>query len=173
MGAPAESLTGDAQRDAQSARTYALVGFLFFAIMAGIWSLVVLASGLSAFTSRPFGAGPAYWIAPVILPFGVFLGLSIGFAAWGWGILKEIDRGGFARAQNSSLVLGILGLFPPIGAVVAGVFYLLAYYKLGVVLAPAREPALAAPMGRMCPACGRAVPLDAKFCLHCGKELPG
>jgi len=29
-----------------------------------------------------------------------------------------------------------------------------------------------APMGRFCPHCGRAIPMDAGFCSYCGHQLP-
>ncbi len=152
-----------------SARTFALIGFIFFAIMAAIWAMVtafVLATTIGVEI-----------ISPGFVTYGVSLALSVGFAAWSWSTLKDIDAGDYGKAQTPALLLGILGLFPPIGAIIAGVFFILVFWKLNSAMTyaqvppPFHAPVPASPAGRICTECGRAIPLDAKFCPHCGKEL--
>ncbi|MEE9600358.1 MAG: zinc-ribbon domain-containing protein [Thermoplasmata archaeon] len=180
MSGPPESMTPQAGAEIQTARTYALVGFIFFAIMTAVWSLVLLIGAIFfAFWTGPgfdgtvdgFGTGVLF---PFIFPMTVFLALSAGFTIWAWTVRSNIEAGRHSQAQTSSLILGIFGLFPPVGAVVGGILFLLAHSKIGYVYAPppAYQPTPATPSGRICPECGRPIPMDAKLCPYCGKELP-
>ncbi|MFQ6126661.1 MAG: hypothetical protein ACE5R6_18955 [Candidatus Heimdallarchaeota archaeon] len=63
----------------------------------------------------------------------VFL-VSVGLTLWAYITYKKITEGNYADARTYSLVLGILGLFPPFGSFIGGIFFLLAYGRLGDVL---------------------------------------
>ncbi len=183
MAEPADSMTPQARAQIQSAKSYALIGFIFFAIMTAVWSLVlVIGAVFFAFWTGPrfdgmmngFQTGVLF---PFIFPYTVFLALSAGFTIWAWTVRGNLETGQYDTAETSALVLGIFGLFPPIGALVGGVFFLLTHSKLGYATTYAQAPppaaAPAAPQtGRMCPECGRPIAMDAKFCPYCGKELP-
>ncbi|MEE9237909.1 MAG: zinc ribbon domain-containing protein [Thermoplasmata archaeon] len=178
-------MTPHARAELQSARSYALVGFIFFAIMTAVWSLVLVMGAIFfAFWDTHMrwgmwdGSWGGGWLFPFIFPYTVFLALSAGFTIWAWTVRSNIEAGRYSQAQTSSLILGIFGLFPPIGALLGGIFFLLTHSKLGYPTTyaqappPAYQPAPTPPTGRMCPECGRPIPMDAKFCSHCGKELP-
>lgn len=145
-----------------------MVGFIFFAIMGAIWAMV---------TSIVVITSIGRIISPGILVLIVFLALSLGFTVWAWNTIKVIDAGHYNRSQGSALLLGIIGIFPPIGAIIAGVFFILVFWKLSSAVTYAQVPppiyASRPPLlaGRICIECGRAIPTDAKFCPHCGKEL--
>ncbi len=184
MNTPPESVTPLAWAEVQSARSYALIGFIFFAIMTAVWSLVLVTGALffafwtgAGFDGMVDGFGTGV-LFPFIFPMTVFLALSAGFTIWAWTVRSNIEMGRYAQAQTASLVLGIFGLFPPIGALIGGIFFLLTHSKLGYATTyaqappPAYQPAPTPPTGRMCPECGRPISMDAKFCSHCGKELP-
>ncbi len=176
-GGTSEGWTAYQQTEAQSARTFALVGFVFYLIGAVGWGGLLVASLLTFFfipVSPPFGFETLGFIFPLIP-----LAVSVGLTVWSWGTLQRIEQGGYQDAQAPVLVLGILGLF--FALVIGGIFLILAYAKLGNVVSPRlAAPVMAAPLpvaplpagGRMCPNCGRPIPMDAKFCNHCGHELP-
>ncbi len=184
MAGPPESMTPQAWAQIQSAKSYALVGFIFFAIMTAIWSLVLVIGALFySFWTGPrfdgmFDGFQTTVLFPFIFPYTVFLVLSAGFTIWAWTVRGSLEMGRYDTAQTSSLILGIFGLFPPIGALVGGVLFLLVHSKLGYATTYAQAPpqvARPAPSPqpvRMCPECGRSIAMDAKFCQHCGKELP-
>ncbi|MCJ2555220.1 MAG: zinc ribbon domain-containing protein, partial [Candidatus Thermoplasmatota archaeon] len=126
-----------------------------------------------------FDFGPVGFGAFGIIFQGVFLGIALGLAVWTWGTLHKIEEGQYQEARDPALVQGILGLF--FAFLIGGIFLILAYIKLGNVVSPRpAAPAMAAPMpvapqpagGRVCPNCGRPIPMDAKFCNHCGHEMP-
>ncbi len=164
-----------AQFAANTARSYALVGFIFYLLGAVGWGI-----GLLVFlVTLPFRVGgvvqPVFIAFPVIIPFGVFSALSIGFAWWSWTTLHQIEQGRYADARTSSLILGIFGIF--LAFLIGGIFFLLAYGELETLLQPrvgipAAPPPGPSPVQRFCTNCGRAAAGDAKFCSHCGKELP-
>ncbi len=169
MSASEESMSPYAWGEAQSAKTFALIGFIFFAIVTAIWGMVTLGVAISVV----FFAGSMPFVFPFIFPFGVFLALGVALSVWAWITMKDIEAGRYKEAQTASLVLGILGLF---GNLISGIFFLLAYSKLGHAIAYAQAPPSAyqpaAPTtGRICTECGRPIAMDAKFCPHCGKEL--
>ncbi len=167
-------MTPYALSEARSARTFALIGFIFFAIGTAILAFVsvFVFIPLAALTTTP--GVPAPFLFPLTIPFGVFLALGVGLTIWSWVVMQDIEAGRYAKAQSPALVLGILGIFVNL---ISGIFFLLAYMKLGnaIQYAKAPPPTYAAAgvgtTGRYCMECGRAVLVDAKYCQHCGKPL--
>ena len=163
-----------AQLAASTARSYALVGFIFYLLGAVGWAIALL--GFLA--SMPFWIGTvpqmSFVVFPMIFPFGIFAAVSVGFAWWSWATMQLIEQGRYADARSPSLILGVFGIF--IAFLIGGIFFLLAYGKLGEVLQPpmAYPPWVPPPVpaARFCTSCGRAVASDAKFCANCGKPLP-
>ncbi len=176
-GGTAEGWTAYQQTEAQSARTFSLVGFVFYiigSVVAGIGLVSSLFAFLFFVPSVPFGFEVFGFIFPA-----VFLGIAVALTLWSWGTLQKIEQGRYQEAQAPVLVQGILGLF--FAFLIGGIFLILAYAKLGNVVSPRiAAPVMAAPVpvapqpagGRVCPNCGRPIPMDAKFCNHCGHELP-
>ena len=157
-----------AEAAASTARSYLLVGFIFYLLGAVVWA-VGLAFVLAL---APFWVGSTthmgFVVFPFLFPFGILGALTIGFTWWSWKAMEAVDQGRYEDARTASLVLGIFGIF--LAFLVGGILLLLAYGKLGEALHPvvaAREAGQ-----RFCVACGRAVAADARFCAHCGAELP-
>ncbi len=148
------------------------MGFIFFAILVAVWAIVASVVAVFVVALAPVIEGILFF--PWVFPFGIFLALNVGLTVWSWTTLKDIDTGRYSQAQTASLILGILGLFANI---ISGIFFLLAYSKLGSAIAYARvpppsyQPAASPAAGRICVECGRPIAMDAKFCQHCGKEL--
>ncbi len=149
-----------------SARTYAFIGFIFY--------LLATAAGfIGLFVITPFiyvaNIGSAF---PFILIAIVFLLLfipGIVLTIFAWMTVRNIEMGKYAQARTYSLILGIIGLF--FGAIIGGIFFLLAYANLGESMTP---PMAVQPLPqRFCVNCGRAVVApNTKYCAYCGKELP-
>ncbi|MFQ5918783.1 MAG: zinc ribbon domain-containing protein [Thermoplasmata archaeon] len=176
-GATPEGWTAYQQTEAQSARTFALVGVVFYIIGAVVGGIALVSTALT-FTFFTTGMPMGFTFFPIIFP-GIFLAIAAALTVWSWNTFQQIEQGRYQQAQAPVLVQGILGLF--FAFLIGGVFLILAYVKLGnVVSPPAPAPVIAAPAagvaqpagGRVCPNCGRPIPMDAKFCNHCGHELP-
>ncbi len=177
-GGTTEDWTAYQQNEAQSARTFALVGLVFY-IIGSVVGGIALVTSLFTFLFFVTPVPPiAFGTLGLLFP-GIFLGVAIALTVWSWGTLQRIERGQYQEAQAPALVLGILGLF--FAFLIGGIFLILAYVKLGNVISPRlAAPPMAAPVpvapppagGRVCPNCGRPIPMDAKFCNHCGHELP-
>ncbi len=160
---------------ANTARSYAIVGLIFY-ILATVFDI--------------FG----FIVFPV---FGlIWLLLSIGLTAWAVLTFSNIEKGHFTEAHTASLVLGILGIF--FGFLIGGIFFLLAYGKLGDLIhpqpsygfqpypqtypppqfpqaapaPPQPSPAFNPMNQRFCVNCGRPLMTGTKFCPNCGKEVP-
>jgi hypothetical protein len=148
----------------RSARTYAFIGFIFYllATAAGFIGLFVI--GL--FVYVPSIALPSILIAIVFLLLFI---PGIILTIFAWMTVKNIEVGKYAQARTYSLILGIIGLF--FGAIIGGIFFLLAYSNLGESMTP---PMAVQPLPqRFCVNCGRAVVApNTKYCAYCGKELP-
>jgi uncharacterized protein with PQ loop repeat len=162
---------------AGTARTYALVGFIFYVLStaAGLIGALVIAfffltslstAAASTTTQTTFIAFPFFGL----ILFAAFLLFIPGIilTIFARATLRNIDTGRYSQARTSSLILGIIGLF--FGMLIGGIFFLLAYARLGE--SPIQPVTLQPIPQRFCVKCGRAVPLDATFCPHCGKELP-
>ncbi|MEE9182830.1 MAG: zinc ribbon domain-containing protein [candidate division NC10 bacterium] len=175
--ATAEGWTSYQQTEAQSARTFALVGIAWY-ILGSVVAGIALVTGLFRFlfvvTPFSFGFEGFGFIFPA-----VFMGIAVALTIWSWGTLQQIEQGRYQEAQAPVLVQGILGLF--FALFIGGIFLILAYVKLGNVVSPRpAAPAMVPPVpvvaqpagGRLCPNCGRPIPMDAKFCNYCGHELP-
>jgi hypothetical protein len=153
---------------ASTVRSYVLVGFIFYCLGAVAWSVSLLGTALFFIPVGGPPFGPAVFF-PFFFPIGFFAALTIGFAWWSWLTLRNVEEGRYAEARTPSLLLGVFGLF--LAWLVGGIFLLLAYAKLGEILAPAPPSVMGSPL-RVCLSCGRAVAPNAKFCPHCGKPLP-
>jgi polyferredoxin len=177
----AEGWTTYQQTEAQSARVFVLVGFAFYllaSVVLGIFFVLSLFTFQFFVTPGSFDFGPVGFGALGVIFQGVFLGIAVGLAVWTWGTLQKIQEGQYQEARDPALVQGILGLF--FAFLVGGIFLILAYAKLGNVVSPRPAyPVMAAPApvapqpagGRVCPNCGRPIPMDAKFCNYCGHEM--
>ena len=166
--------------EANTAKTYTTVGFVFYMIPA-FGALAVLISVFGAFwTTVPWvtWGSPAGVPAIALLVVGLGALITGGLTYWAWFTYKKIDEGNYEAARTSSLVLGILGLLPFLGSFIGGIFFLLAYTKLGEMLRWAAYPTTSVSFAsssvstRFCVSCGRGVAMDNLFCAHCGAQLP-
>jgi uncharacterized membrane protein (DUF485 family) len=161
-------LTGTDSIDLQSAKSYVLVGLIFYLLGALIWIFGFL--GASLFMGGFMGTGMMGGF-PIAVGFpSVFLIISVAFTVWTWITLNNINAGRYKDAQTATLILGIFGIF--FAWLVGGIFLLLANGKLDNVIreqtVPKETPQRT---GRICVKCGKPVGWDAKFCQHCGKDL--
>jgi len=164
------------QQAAWTARTYALIGFIFYVLStvvgfigALIFAFFFVTSVSTATSTIPPATVVAFPFFGLVL-FAAFLLFIPGIVLtiFARTTLRNIDIGRYSQARTYSLILGIIGLF--FGMLIGGIFFLLAYAKLGE--SPIQPATLQPLPQRFCVKCGRAVPLDAKFCPHCGNELP-
>jgi len=158
-----------------AARSYAFIGFIFYILstIAGFIGFLVIAFFFVTSISRSTSPSLPI-ITTTVFPFIisiVFMFLfvpGIILSVFAWTTVKNIDVGKFGQARTYSLILGIIGLF--FGLLIGGIFFLLSYAKLGESM---MQPIMVQSFPqRFCVICGRAVSSDAKFCSHCGKELP-
>lgn len=158
-----------------TARTYAFIGFVFYILstIAGFIGFLVIAfffvTSISRFTSPSLPIITTN-VFPLMISI-VFMLLFIPgiiLTVFAWTTVRNIDVGKYSQARTNSLILGIVGLF--FGLLIGGIFFLLSYAKLGESMT---QPIMVQSFPqRFCVNCGRAVSSDAKFCNHCGKELP-
>jgi len=158
-----------------TARTYAFIGFIFYVLStaAALIGILVFAFFFAISISTAVTPGtptstayifPFFWIP---LFFFILLIPGIILSVLAWTTVRNIDLGRYDQARTYSLILGIIGLF---FGFLSGIFFLLAYAKLSELTT---HPAIVQPLPqRFCTNCGRGVSTDAKFCSHCGKELP-
>ena len=151
---------------ANTARSYALVGFIFYILGVLGWVIGISAMIFTAQFWAPELPTPMRFMFFPMIPMGIFGAATIGFAIWSWFTLQSIQNRRYEDARTASLVLGIIGIF--LAWLIGGIFFLLAYSKLGEVIRPTMQP----PPQRFCVNCGRAVSEGMKFCSHCGKEVP-
>ena len=178
--------------EANTAKTYATVGLVFYGLSTFLWLIIGAATAWVLSWATISWEGPWYgpWDEPLvwewgtrpIIPWFIFAAVAVGFlislaaTAWAYIHYKKINEGNYADARTSSLILGIFGLVPLLGSFIGGIFFLLAYWKLGEVLKGPRAPIYhhtpSYAAHRFCIQCGRAVDPDTKFCAHCGAQLP-
>ncbi|MFQ6126660.1 MAG: zinc ribbon domain-containing protein [Candidatus Heimdallarchaeota archaeon] len=168
--------------DINTSKTYVTVGLVFYGLTTCLWlvGIIVLSWALS-WASISWDV-EWYWYGHWNIPWVIIILIGLGFLAniiltiWAYFTKKKIDEGFYAETRTASLVLGIFGLFPILGSFIGGIFFLLAYGKLGDVLrGPITSvyPVTPEPVDkRFCIQCGRAVAPNNKFCSHCGGKLP-
>ena len=171
-----------------TARTFAFIGFIFYVIVAVVGILGLLFFGLIFATSISVSSA----ITPVptsatLFPFSIAFALFLIFlipaailAFVAWSTVKAIDSGRIAQARTNSLILGIVGLV--FGAVISGIFFLLAYANLGEPYQQSYQPYQPQPppaqpqpqtqTQRYCVNCGNPIALTDIYCPHCGKQQP-
>jgi hypothetical protein len=173
----ADELTVSESVEAQSAKNYALVGFVFYVLglVGWIGLMWFFFSFLSVLRGPPFnvdlsGVPITFGFFPFVIPVGVFFALTAGFTVWSLVTMDNIGKGKYAEARTASLVLGIFGIF--LAWIIGGIFLLLAYGRLGDAMR-GTEVSRVPPQGaaRICTNCGKPVGRDAKFCGHCGRQL--
>ena len=155
-------------KDADTARTYAMIGLIFYIINA---VLTLIGIGFFLLFARFWMNGAiGLPVFPLVftLIFLVVEIITIGLAVWAWFTFRSIQAGLYSQARTPSIMLGILGLF--FAWLIGGIFFILTYTKLVEVIEP--RATITPSHQRFCVSCGRAVLADAKFCSHCGKELP-
>jgi uncharacterized protein YacL len=164
------------QQAAWTARTYALIGFIFyvlFTVVGFIGALIIALFFVTSVSTATSTTPPATIIAfPFfgLIMFSAFLLFIPGIilTMFARTTVRNIEKGRYNQARTYSLILGIIGLF--FGMLIGGIFFLLAYAKLGE--SPMLPATLQPLPQRFCVKCGRAVPPDAEFCPHCGNKLP-
>ena len=123
-----------------AAHEYAVIGSVFFFLFT---VLPLLAVSLLFVVSTPSILGlvamwtgcvvPLEWILPITMGFGVLsIIIILIFIAAYLTTVKRIDDGLYEAAKTPCLIMGILGLF--VGFIVPGLFFMLAYTKLGEVI---------------------------------------
>ena len=123
-----------------AAHEYALIGTIFFFLFTVVpnlaMSLVFFVEPLIVINWVFFLSGfliPAVWIFPLTIAAGLFaIVILLVFIGAYLSTIKRIDDGLYEAAKTPCLVMGIIGLV--IGLVMPGIFYMLAYTKLGEVI---------------------------------------
>jgi len=110
------------------------------------------------------------------LVIGLGLAVNLFFVIWAYLTYKKIGEGDYIGARTSTLILGIFGLLPFLGTFIGGIFFILAYVKLGDILRMG-QGALYTPIqtptsDKFCASCGQVVGVNDKFCPLCGAKLP-
>ena len=123
-----------------AAHEYAVVGSIFFFLFTVLpllaVSLLFIADSSLVLFYIAFLAGiviPAVWVLPIMMGAGIFaIIIVLIFIGAYLTTVKRIDDGLYEAAKTPCLIMGILGLL--IGLIVPGIFYMLAYTKLGEVI---------------------------------------
>lgn len=144
-------------------------------LLAGLFVLAGTVMGfvyLPNTTTYPYGYVPSYYV-PFLVTSGI-CGILILFAAYmlylkpslhiAWGVMILV----LSVASVFSVVTGFYALFGVIGVI---------FGLLGGAMAIALRSGsmfAASPMGgvRLCPACGRYVPMMFPYCTYCGTPAP-
>jgi len=123
-----------------AAHEYAVIGSIFFFVFTVLpllaISLLFIADSSLILSYIAFWTGlviPSAWIFPMIMGVGVFaIIIILVFIGAYLTTVKRIDDGLYEAAKTPCLIMGILGLL--VGLIVPGIFYMLAYTKLGEVI---------------------------------------
>ncbi len=163
--------------DSQTARSYAMVGLIFYLLGAATGAITFLWGGV--FMGYYMGGGMMSsfpWMGGFQ---SASLVISLVFAVWSWITLKNIDENRFQDAHTSSLILGIFGLI--FAWLIGGIFFLLAYGKIGDILRNkqitetkkvSQEPSENIVVtGNYCSQCGKVISENDKFCRYCGNQI--
>jgi len=123
-----------------AAHEYAVVGSIFFFLFTVLpllaMSLLFIADSSLVLFYIAFLTGiviPAVWVLPIMMGAGIFaIIIVLIFIGAYLTTVKRIDDGLYEAAKTPCLIMGILGLL--ISLIVPGIFYMLAYTKLGEVI---------------------------------------
>lgn len=151
------------------ARQYVVVGLIFFLFtFFGVfyaWYFIV------------FYVNPNPMLRPVVSSFelGIYVVLIAIFGIAGYISYTQIGTGSYSSARKISLILGVFGLWPFFGFIGAGVCFLLAYRKLGLVQQSTHPSLSKIPSATVsptfCPSCGSKWQADDQYCGICGTNL--
>jgi len=122
-----------------AAHEYAVIGSIFFFLFSVLpllaISLLFIADS-SLIISYIFfltGIDLTAWMLPIVMGAGIFaIVIILVFIGAYLTTVKRIDDGLYEAAKTPCLIMGILGLL--VGLIVPGIFYMLAYTKLGEVI---------------------------------------
>jgi len=122
-----------------AAHEYAVIGSIFFFLFSVLpllaISLLFIADS-SLIISYIFfltGIDLTAWMLPIVMGAGIIaVVIILVFIGAYLTTVKRIDDGLYEAAKTPCLIMGILGLL--VGLIVPGIFYMLAYTKLGEVI---------------------------------------
>ncbi len=174
---------------ANTAKSFCLVGLIFYALITlGALIAIIVITWLFAWIDTPMNGtwgirGPwTPWEGPNIT---ILIGLLIGlvlivnafFTYWAYRTYKKVDEGNYADARSAALMLGLFGLL--FGGFLGGLFFLLAYSKLGNVLRERDQIPLESITGipesagtKYCVSCNTVIRAHDHFCENCGSKQP-
>jgi len=123
-----------------AAHEYAVIGSIFFFLFTVLpllaISLLLIADSSLILSYIAFWTGIVIdlaWMLPIMMGAGIFaIVIILVFIGAYLTTVKRIDDGLYEAAKTPCLIMGILGLL--IGLIVPGIFYMLAYTKLGEVI---------------------------------------
>jgi hypothetical protein len=123
-----------------AAHEYAVIGNIFFFLFTVLpllaISLLFVADAPLVLSYIALWCGivvPPEWILPLTMGFGVFsIVVILIFIGAYLTTVKRIDDGLYESAKTPCLIMGIIGLL--VGLIVPGIFYMMAYTKLGEVI---------------------------------------
>jgi uncharacterized protein YacL len=123
-----------------AAHEYAVIGSIFFFLFTVLPLLAIsvflvfdaplVLSYVTLWTGLVI---PPAWVLPITMGSGIFaLIIILIFIAAYLTTVKRVDDGLYEAAKTPCLIMGIIGLI--VGLVVPGIFYMMAYTKLGEVI---------------------------------------
>jgi hypothetical protein len=123
-----------------AAHEYAVIGSIFFFLFTVLpllaISLLFVVDAALVLSYVAFWTGlvvPPEWILPITMGFGIFaIIIILVFIGAYITTVKRIDDGLYEAAKTPCLIMGILGLL--VCLIVPGIFYMMAYTKLGEVI---------------------------------------
>jgi uncharacterized protein YacL len=122
-----------------AAHEYAVIGSIFFFLFSVVPLLaisllfIVDSSLILSYIALWTGVDLTAWVLPIMMAAGIFaIIIILIFIGAYLTTVKRIDDGLYEAAKTPCLIMGILGLL--VGLIVPGIFYMLAYTKLGEVI---------------------------------------